>query len=274
MFDWFKRKRSTAKAPENPELLKAMEAVAAKDDSKHRRRLYAAFLNSTLLIPMPGTGPEVPVRKTFDENSLLMVYIGQRPDGDTYLEAYTDLEALRTARPDVHRHVCLPGEAQFQFAQSLDVKHILINRGGPCMGELTRNEIDFLAEGKIPMEDGNSYTIPSNTDHIIGGLKKPPPAHLMEALISRMRELPDIEEAYIYQMLLKGGKPFPVIGLVLSTGKDETSFCRVTDQLAVVVKEQLPPDKFIDWTLFHDGHPALKMVREFERPFYVRGSHE
>ena len=87
--------------PANPELLKAMEIIAAQDSPENRRALYDAILNSQLLVPVAkplGNPNKTGLQQVIGTTDVEFIVVTNRHN-QTALLAFTDEQAVKAWKP-------------------------------------------------------------------------------------------------------------------------------------------------------------------------------
>jgi len=72
------------------------------------------------------------------------------PKGELIWMAFTDEKALSQWRSAGSHYLVLPGTQLFHMAVENQVDSVLVNCAGPVGGQVSKAEIQMLAEGKIP----------------------------------------------------------------------------------------------------------------------------
>jgi SseB protein N-terminal domain len=137
--------------PSNPHLLQAMRDVALSDNAATRHGVYEALLTSILLVPVANR-PAFPGWKTLQNDTTMEFITTQRPDGQTALLAFSDSTALQKWKPAGSGFVGIQAKTLFALAGQNGFNAIIVNIAGPTGGEITRGELDLLAQGRIPGE--------------------------------------------------------------------------------------------------------------------------
>ncbi|HNT73949.1 MAG TPA: SseB family protein [Anaerolineae bacterium] len=242
-------------SPLNPELVSALYAVARQDTPTTRAALYAALLDSTLILPT--------VESFAAANAPLKVWAGENSSGETVLLAFTDADAVLKWAADGADYVALRAPSLFALAAHQQAAEVLINPAGPVGGRVPRHEFALLAEGRLP---GDFV----ETAVVIGSPAPLPSLPWRAALVAILAQHPSIAEAYMFQFH-RGQDVSPVVigvTFALAAGMDVqdavmaavVAACNTTPALT-------PPPEFI--VLAADNF--LQTVRDTVAPFYTVG---
>lgn len=117
----------------NPDLLRAMRALAVRRDMDARHRVYTAVMNGIFLVPTDPAGGTVDEPLTVDR-------LGQFP----VIAGFTDAESLRLWQPTGAPFAVIPGARLVPLAVARRVGSLLINPKGNVGGELYINELESI----------------------------------------------------------------------------------------------------------------------------------
>lgn len=121
----------------NPDLIRAMKALAVRRDMDARQRVYVAVMNAAFLMPVNPAG------RTPDE-PLEVDRLGNFP----VIAAFTEIDSLRLWQPKGWPFALVPGARLVPLAVSRRVGSLLINPRGNVGGELYINELESI-EGAL-----------------------------------------------------------------------------------------------------------------------------
>lgn len=121
----------------NPDLLRAMKALAVRRDMDSRHRVYAAVMNGTFLMPTNPAG------RTADE-PLEVDRLGDFP----VIAAFSEIDSLRLWQPRGWPFALIPGARLVPLAVGRRVGSLLLNPRGNIGGELYINELESI-EGAL-----------------------------------------------------------------------------------------------------------------------------
>lgn len=121
----------------NPDLLRAMKALAIRRDMDARHRVYVAVMNGTFLVPTDPAAPTADEPATVDRLGAFPVIAG-----------FTDIDSLRLWQPKGWPFVTMSGARLVPLAVSRRVGSLLINPRGNVGGELYINELESI-EGAL-----------------------------------------------------------------------------------------------------------------------------
>jgi len=241
------------KEPANPKLLRAMQRVSEGEKPKARQALYQELLKSTLLIPIEGEleGHEPGRWVTLSEGMDVAFVTARDSEGQVAFMAFTDPGTLRSWRPEGSRYVALGGPDLFALALNNDAAAILVNPAGPVGGEITRREIQMLAEGAVPdpetMDSSTAQvSMPQGTNLMIGAPAVPPAHELVDRLMGILDEQPEVSEAYIFQTVMGQGVPHLVIGIKLDGAVVTHRIDEIAQTIMDRIQPSLSPGEFVD----------------------------
>lgn len=238
--------------PVNPELVSALYAVVRQDTPETRAALYAALLESTLILPTAESfgASDAPLRLLAGENQA----------GETALLAFTDEEAVLKWRADGADYVALRAPGLFALAARQQVAEVVINPAGPVGGRVLSHEFAPLAQGQHP---GNFV----ETAVVISSPATPPPLPWRAALNAILAQHPTIAEASMFQ-LHRGQDVSPlVIGVTFTPSSNEDAQNEVMQAVVAACRAAAaltPQPEFI--ILAADNF--LQTVRDTVAPFY------
>lgn len=121
----------------NPDLVRAMKALAVRRDMDARQRVYIGVMNATFLMPVNPAG------LTADE-PLEVDRLGSFP----VIAAFTEIDSLRLWQPKGWPFALVPGTRLVPLAVSRRVGSLLVNPRGNVGGELYINELESI-EGAL-----------------------------------------------------------------------------------------------------------------------------
>ena len=121
----------------NPDLLRAMKALAHRRDMDSRHRVYAAVMNGTFLVPTNPAG------RSADE-PLEVDRLGAFP----VIAAFSEIDSLRLWQPRGWPFALVPGARLVPLAVARRVGSLLLNPRGNIGGELYINELESI-EGAL-----------------------------------------------------------------------------------------------------------------------------
>lgn len=127
-------------------IVSAMRAVNRHDTPATRAWMLGLLLGTTLLVATPERpGSRHP--HTLHGGEKLTLLTGTGPHGVT-LPVFTDIAAMELWRPDGGGYVVLAARAVFELAAGNDIARIVIDPGSGVHGEVSRAEIEALAQGQ------------------------------------------------------------------------------------------------------------------------------
>jgi hypothetical protein len=137
--------------PSNPELVQAMRNVALNDNRVTRGALYEALLRSVLLVPV-ATRPGSPGWKALSQDTTMQFIVTRGHDGQTKLLVFSDSQALQRWKRSGSGFIGLEARTLFSLALQNGFDAVIVNVSGPTGGEITRGELEVLAQGLFPTD--------------------------------------------------------------------------------------------------------------------------
>jgi len=265
-----------AKEPTNPNLLRAMRVVAEGGNAEALHELHKELLTSSLLIP---TTSEIESLEpggwlTLSLDLDVKILTARYSEGQIAMAAFTDIDALRSWRPEGNPYIALGGPDLFGIAASQGIAAVLVNPAGPVGGEITRQEIKMLAEGVIPYQETRDsasaqVSVPQGTNLMIGAPAVPPAPELVDQLRAVLDEHTKVSEAYLFQMVMGKGAPHLVIGLKLDGEVAKLRIEEIAQAIMNRIQPSLSPDEFVDLMIL-DREELLQTVKNFVPPVFER----
>ena len=187
----------------NTAIIEAMANLAVSDTSERRAVLFQLLLETTLIVATPYPQATSRAYTAVAGDSFDLVSLS---DGDgTTLPVFTSIEALRRWLPEVGGYVGLPSSALFEMAALSGTNKIAIDLASPTTGYLTRDEIEQLARGRLPL--GRAGDVVANASQVrIGQPKTPPAPEALNAIRAQLAAQPEAERAW-YFLMQQGGQP-------------------------------------------------------------------
>lgn len=195
---------STGQPLQNQALVDAMGAVSIEDTPERRALLLHLLLDSTLIAVTPAS-PDTPGTRTARPGEQLNLVTLQDGDG-TVLPVFTSTAAVRAWRPAGAGIVALPARALLGMASGAGTGKIAIDPGSAIFGYLTRQEIEALAHGRLPLRPAEEV-VPEPTRVRIGIPQAPPSPAALEALSEALRAEPGAERAWYFLMQQGQSRP-------------------------------------------------------------------
>lgn len=266
-FDLFRNKRAADNIEklENRALLRAIDAVANDDCPGNRQSLYRILLNVILLVPIP----ELPVNLTrgpsgVATNEPLKLPVLRDKDGQKFIPAFSDLEALRNWDPNAP-YIGLTSIDLFKTALTSDVAHIAINLFDPIRrmirpgGTVTRQEFQLLAEGRLPsgvVGPAVSFQLQEGEQVFVGTPTNEPPPEIVEALLSTAKTIENVDALYLAQIAAQKDHHAisqTVIGVELAEEIPLQQKKPIIGKLADSIRPLLPQNQFLDFMFVDDA---------------------
>jgi hypothetical protein len=263
----------------NPELERAMDAVAKNDNLQTRESLYRAILASTLIVSggVFGDLPGQDGTGVAGNNTRISFRTVESPSGHVILPTFTNLDALVTFSGSEVPWVALDAQALFQSILPGNIAEVRVNpfRTGQRVsrpgGIITRREFTSLALGFLP-----ELNVAQNVDQLkaVAGqkltLRQPTeelPAALVKRLAAYFRQIRELERAYFIQMINQNTSS-NVVGLQFSRKPDDETMHQFMRGLGDVMRGQLPRGATLDFLPV--AGPLLDAARDCGRLIFER----
>jgi hypothetical protein len=110
-------------------------------------------------------------------------------------------------------------------------------------------------------------SVPAGAEMLIGAPAEPPPERLVATLEEGAAGHPEIQSAYLFQMMIlaEGEEPHVTLGLVLDDGAEVTAIANDLGERAMAV---LPEGSYLD--VYPLADDMLESVAESVAPIYER----
>jgi len=267
------RKLFGRKSPTNPRLEKAMQELAKGEDSKRRREMYQALLNSTLILstPQPPQGASQEGWTKARTSLNIQFHSIENNRKKPAMLAFTSVESLRRWKKEESFFLALEAKDILALALKAEMDSIIINPAGPIGGELTLPEIHILSEGAIPQaasQDGaTDLEVKAGTQVAVTAPAKPPSEKLLEALRQSLSAHPEVQSAYFFDVAIGKGIPHWAVGLVVQG--DQAKAQTIFQATGPVAGKHLAPNEFLDFARLEPG-PMFAEVHKAVQPFYKK----
>ncbi len=188
-----------------------MRRVAEQDTPEHRRALFELLLETTLLAAAADPSPP-------DSKPGLATLAGEN---GPVLPVFTRTDALLAWRPSGYKAVAVVGRALFEMAAQYKTSRIEVNPASVPRGWISRNEIEALAQGRLPL--GLTQELAPAGDVKIGPPAVRPPDALIESTRRALDAQPDAVAGWLFAMVQGDGAPQLMVGVQLSNGLDQAA---------------------------------------------------
>jgi hypothetical protein len=239
---------------ENPELIRAMHAVATNDNAETRKQLYTAMLDAMFFIPVPEVPQGLaPGTQTLNQGFQLRVPGLLDNDQIPVTVGFTDVAALRNWDPNTP-YIGLNAVDVFRFLLGTNIQDLVINPFPPTHrmvrpgGRVKRHEMEQLANGVIPGSDRlRQMQFKAQEQVFIGLPANPPSGEIQNALRNKAAETPTIAALYFFQMARKEGENNTVIGIDLNASAGNGQQPEVAQAMGEAIRGKLKPNERLDF---------------------------
>lgn len=210
--------------------------------------MFERLLDGTLLVAFDG-----------DEIMALA-----RADAPPALMAFTGPDSLALWGP-VTRAKPVASSELMAFAAAGGFRRLIVDPAGPVTAELSRLEIEALAEGRIPAP-GDSLAEDRGEVVELGPLLARVADDFVAGLRQALEAAPGVAAAYLFEAAPLDGARRLVIGLELD---DPAAEVRLVDGMRAELADVAPARTQVDWTVVLRDE-KLAALRERVEPLYER----
>jgi hypothetical protein len=257
---------------ENQSLIKAIMKVSMQDTPQTRQALYEVLSKSTFLVPTAAHPQSLQTgNQILQQDTPVQLVTTQNAQGKPSFLVFTDEKSLLTWKPQGSAYVAMEASNFFPIALENNVASILVNPAGPIGGEITRQEIEFLAEKGMLLSKGDSggdsIQLSQGNKIFVRALPKVPPEKMVFEIHNTLVNLPTAAAAYLFQMAIEGGKPHLALGLTFSPPPSKPLVQKLFQNLGEKIHPFLKKDTYIDFLIL-EGE-LLESVQAIVEPIFL-----
>jgi hypothetical protein len=247
--------RRTPDSPTNEALLKALVALASQSTAQNHHAFYTLLLKSTLLM---AEDPEAGPRPIMFVDELDQVI----------LPIFTDMQRLLKVCPDARGYASVSISQVCQLALGNDIYQININpeHGPGCY--LTRDDMEALANNKIPNLTPTDIELWNKPNFVPMGDSKLPDEETMERIVKTASEVlqqaGNVKAAYLILYGGDEGSTRLTIALEFQETANHDDKTTLTKQLVSSLEASFNQPFYVLWL----GDEKLAAVRSRVPPFY------
>ena len=217
-----RRRRPSDKGPrdapgeslQNAALVEAMRAVSVSDTEENRALLFRRLRDSTLVVAPPEAPPTTGMRRAGEGDHLRLVTL--EDEEGSMLPVFTSVDTLLEWRASGGGYAALPARSLFEMAASTSTSKLLINPGSATGGIVTRQDLDALARGRLPL--GSTEVIAEETQVRIGRPAHPPSAEVLQAVRQALAAEQRCVAGWLFLMQRGATDPELMVGVELAPG--------------------------------------------------------
>lgn len=229
----FKRLFRRSTKPElvdvSPEFQEANDRMVQDQGPENYRHLFEVLLRTTFWVP----------NDEGSEPGLASVSLLQYPNGHLVLPAFTEAPLLMRWSEKETDMLVLTGQAFFQVAAQTPADLIHINPEGPVGGMVTAEQVRFLAEGVVPIED--DLPAPEDVASMrIGPAERPLSAEGRESVRQALTDHGRVRAAYHGSLALNEQIRL-TLGIVFDDTVDPEEAREEIDALRATIHSMLSP---------------------------------
>ena len=219
----------------DPKFREANDRMVEEQSEENYRHLFEVLMRTTFWV---ATAPS----NAGPDSGKATLMLAKHPDGNLFLEAYTEAPLLLRTGKANGEVLCLHGPAFFELAMKSPADMIHINPEGPVGGCVTRHQARYLAEGVIPEEIG----IPDAEDvesMRIGPPVKPLSPEGLRLVVEAASRIPSIRAVYLAELLVNETS-VPTLAASFADGVDEQRAEELKDRFWNEFANLLPATDF------------------------------
>jgi hypothetical protein len=242
------------------ELEPIIAALANGGGAEVRRRFFAAFAESRLIVPSPGleaAGVPMNARVEPQRDVKINVVGSEAPDGSKGLVAFTSEKALLAWRPVGCPYVELRAPDIVSLALRSDLRSIIVNPAGPVGGYVSYAELTALAEGADPAAPAATRTLPADSFRVTS-LRRAASPDFLAAIAVAARNLAEVEAIWFVELTIGRGAPHPAIIIQHVPGASPDQF---VPPIMTTVQGFLGHNEYVDCLPLARGRPLLDQAR-------------
>ncbi|TWT43751.1 hypothetical protein RAS1_01500 [Phycisphaerae bacterium RAS1] len=239
------------------ELLARMRALSGDDSPANRAAFYQALLGANLLVPTsrPFDCPrDESGAATLPEGEPIPLVTVENDAGQRAMLAFTDVAALHAWRSAAD-HLSLAAGALFSIAVQNDFDAVVLNIAGPDGGDLSRREFSMLAQGMLPLAEGEHGTqalLAAGGRVAVAPLAAPPADALLAAFRAALRRNAAVETIFLFRLAVGGSHWSLAAGFCMRTRSEperQAVFQSVGDQIHAALGD----DEYVDFLALDDA---------------------
>lgn len=257
-------------APTNPGLLNAMRGVALNDTVETRDVLYRELAAATFLLPQPEPPPgQAPGLTWYQEGEPFAALAERDLEGRLVVPVFTDTTALFAWAPPEASYVAVQAPALFALALQVKADVVVINIAGPTGGEVTRRELQSLAQGGVPAPDG-AYVFPEGGTALVRYPEPPPPEGLVRALWKAAAAQSNIESVYLVDVVFGQGEEHLLAGIEFAPLPEPNALAATMRILGDAIYPWVAQDRYVDFMVLLPGQSMEEQIKSRGLPVYRR----
>ena len=199
------------KDPENTKLNYLLDIWGENPSDDNYREVMHEILNGNCFLLLPSVNEsESGVWTIAKENSTLSLTSVFNLDGLKILGAFSNEKALVDWAKQPSQYTAVPTATVIDMCKEQGIDRIVINSDQKNMFVLERNR-----------ENIASRVIEKDTEVMVGKPSKPLQPHILEKLVSNLRQVQTIDEAYQYVQVMNEETSF-VLGIKMSVVSDNS----------------------------------------------------
>jgi hypothetical protein len=251
----------------NPDLVAAMEALAASEaDPQARSAFYQTLQESVLIIPTIEPDEDSPEAETAQpDQSQIMAF--ENDAGQSVLIAFTDEDAALNWQPEPLPTIGMHARDVLSLAANNPISALVLNPAGPATTRIGRAELAAVARGSAPAPVPDPEAVPEGTTVLIAPPPEDPPDDWIEAFSEILANYPSIDAAYFFQLQMPAQEGRLVIGLDLYQGMPANAQARLLRTMLDEFEEKMPEGGELDFVILDDPD-FLETVRDTVNPIY------
>lgn len=253
-------------ARETAALEAALTNLIAHETPANRASFFHTFLAARLIVPCSGDAndatPDAPLPLAALENE----------GGERAMLAFSSIQAMQAWSDERDAFVTIEGERLVEIAVEQNAMAILVNIGADSGYEISREELDFLRVGSLPVApsaDGNHALLAAGQMMTIGRRDDLLSAAAVERVRAVVWAVDEIVGAYTFEARVADGPATAAIGLSLDRSIDDDRRTAILNILAAALDESRIDESAID-LIFLDSPDLRANVERVAHTIFAR----
>ena len=258
----------------NVDLENLMQEMATRPNDAAREKLFEEFSRSRVIVL--GNLEDVPALSADGAKQKEVVLTVWNPkEGECLTYLYTSSEAFERGRGNVQKWIILQGKQFFSVAAKSPITSIAVNPGGPVSGEITRHEIQMIAEGtafKIEEPHKIGHTFINDTPFVFTPFTV---GEKENKIISMSKEVfktyPSVLKVYFALVTLGAGLPHFCMGVSFADGTSKNQISEILMEMHPRFHHLLDTTESLDFIPLDLGEVIGKEIVKNGLMVYVKG---
>ncbi len=239
---------------------------SAATDVAARPDFYQTLLESNIFV-IGRADEDAPIEEVFTapEGSKLHIANFDKPDGSHYIPFFTSINSLQKVLQQETEYLSLPCKSFFELTTG---STLILNPGSDYGKEFLPSEVAALLE--IGSNQRAQQRVIERATKVLLGQPKDQPQEMLNALSRLFEKRPEVESAYMCQMLDPSSESGPSLMIGIRMANESRL---IYDQAGAVAAETSPRGIPVDFTLVSNNRDSISnyFLTQSE-PFCIRSS--